>query len=185
PFWPREPAWLHSRVDPCRLCPRTHCFHCNLVVRIKLCLRARACSPNHKFSGGCVMTVERDPRTIPNLVTDLVEQLSTLVRTESQLLRTELKENVGRAGNGVMEIAAGAMLLLAALIVLLQALIAGLVKAGLEAGWAALIVGVIVAVIGAILVKRGTSNMSPSEIAPSRTAAQLRKDGQLAREQAP
>lgn len=84
-----------------------------------------------------------------------------------------------------MEIAAGAMLLLAALIVLLQALIAGLVEAGLRAGWAALIVGIIVAVIGAILVKRGTSNMSPSELTPSRTAAQLRKDGQLAREQTP
>lgn len=131
------------------------------------------------------MNDERDTRSIPSLLTDLIDQLSTLVRTEGQLLRSELKENAARAGNGVMEIAAGAMLLLAALIVLLQALIVGLTNAGLGAGWAALIVGVIVAVIGAILVKRGTSNMTPSEMAPTRTAAQLRKDGQLAKEQTP
>ena len=37
------------------------------------------------------MTDERDTRSIPNLVTDLVDQLSSLVRTEGQLLRSELK----------------------------------------------------------------------------------------------
>lgn len=44
------------------------------------------------------MSVDRDPKTIPSLVTDLVEQLSTLVRTEGQLLRSELKENASRRG---------------------------------------------------------------------------------------
>ena len=129
------------------------------------------------------MTDERDPRTIPNLVSDLVQQLSTLVRTEGKLLRSELNESAHRVGNGAMEVAAGALLLLAALIVLLQALIVALVNLGLGAGWASLLVGVVVAAIGAILIKRGTSNMSPSELAPTRTAEQLRKDADLAQEQ--
>ena len=38
-------------------------------------------------------------------------------------------------------------------------------------------------IIGAILVRRGMSNMSPSELAPDRTAAQLRQDMQVAKEQ--
>lgn len=130
------------------------------------------------------MTDERDTRSIPNLVTDLVDQLSSLVRTEGQLLRSELKEGASRAGSGMLEIAAGAMMLLAALIVLLQALILALANAGFGTGWSALVVGLVVAVIGGILVKRGTTNMSPSEIAPTRTAAQLQKDGKLVREQA-
>lgn len=130
------------------------------------------------------MTDERDTRSIPNLVTDLVDQLSSLVRTEGQLLRSELKEGASRAGSGMLEMAAGAMMLLAALIVLLQALILALANAGLGPGWSALIVGIVVAVIGGILVKRGTTNISPSEIAPTRTAAQLQKDGKLARDQA-
>ena len=84
----------------------------------------------------------------------------------------------------MLEIAAGAMMLLAALIVLLQALILTLANAGFGTGWSALIVGIVVAIIGGILVKRGTTNMSPSEIAPTRTAAQLQKDGKLVRDQA-
>jgi glycerol uptake facilitator-like aquaporin len=75
------------------------------------------------------------------------------------------------------------MLLLTALIVLLQALILALTNMGLGAGWAALFVGVIVAGIGALLVKRGSTNMSPASLAPTRTAEQLRKDAYLAQEQ--
>jgi hypothetical protein len=51
------------------------------------------------------------------------------------------------------------------------------------AGWASLLVGGVVAIVGAILVKRGTANMDPSELAPTRTADQLGKDAHLAKEQ--
>lgn len=129
------------------------------------------------------MTPDKDSRSIPSLFSDLIQQLSALVQTEGKLLRSELTQSAHKMGNGAMEVAAGALLLLAALIVLLQALIVALSNLGLDPAWAALLVGVVVAVIGAILVKRGTSNMSPSELAPTRTTEQLRKDAALAQEQ--
>lgn len=129
------------------------------------------------------MTPDKDNRSIPNLFSDLVQQLSALVQTEGRLLRSELSQSAHRVGNGAMEVAAGAMLLLAALIVLLQALIAAIVNMGLDPAWASLLIGIVVAVIGAVLVKRGTANMSPSEMAPNRTTDQLRKDAALAKEQ--
>lgn len=129
------------------------------------------------------MTPDKDSRSIPSLLSDLVQQLSSLVQTEGKLLRSELTESAHKVGNGAMEVAAGALLLLASLIVLLQALIVALTNLGLDPAWASLLVGVVVAVIGVVLVRRGTTNMSPSELAPTRTTDQLRKDAALAQEQ--
>ena len=56
------------------------------------------------------MRTDKDPRTIPTLVTDLVQQLTTLVRTEGRLLREELNESVHKVGSGAMVVAAGAMI---------------------------------------------------------------------------
>jgi hypothetical protein len=82
-----------------------------------------------------------------------------------------------------MEVAAGAICLLAALIVLLEAVVVGITRLGLDAGWAALIVGVVVAIIGAILVRRGTTNLSVSNLAPERTVDQVQQDIKVGREQ--
>jgi hypothetical protein len=49
--------------------------------------------------------------------------------------------------------------------------------------WAALLVGVILAVIGVAFLAKGKSDLSPRNLAPERTASQLRKDAQLVKEQ--
>ena len=72
----------------------------------------------------------------------------------------------------------------AALIVLLQALVIGLTEAGVPAGWSALIVGVVVAVIAYILIRKGTNDLKGSNLAPSRTVDSLRRDAQVVKEQA-
>jgi hypothetical protein len=129
------------------------------------------------------MSMEQDHRPLGTLVTDLVNQMAELVRTEARLLRAEMQEKMHKAGNGMMEIAAGAVLLLGALLVLLQALVVALANLGLGAGWASLLVGLIVAAIGYMLVRRGTTNMSPSELAPEKSMAQVRRDIDVAKEQ--
>ena len=80
-------------------------------------------------------------------------------------------------------IAGGAILAMAALIVLLQALVIGLTEVGIPAGWASLIVGVIVAVIAYVLIHKGTSDLKASHLAPSRTVDSLKRDAQVAKEQ--
>ena len=76
---------------------------------------------------------------------------------------------------------AGAICLLAALMVLLQAVVIGLTNAGLNPGWASLIVGVVVALVGIVLLKKGASDMS--NLTPERTANQVAKDANLVKEQ--
>lgn len=59
----------------------------------------------------------------------------------------------------------------------------GLTNLGLGSGWSALIVGGIVALIGAVLVMLGRKNVKPRMLPPERTAHQLWQDAELVKEQ--
>lgn len=125
-----------------------------------------------------------DQKPVGGLLTDLVNQMSALVRTEINLLKAEMRENIRSFGGAIVAVAIGAALLIAALLVLVQAVVTALVDAGMSAWLASLIVGVVLAVIGAILIKRGADKMSPSEMTPERTVRQMEKDVSLAKETA-
>jgi Putative Actinobacterial Holin-X, holin superfamily III len=126
-----------------------------------------------------------DDRSLKDLLVDLSNSITTLFRKEIQLVRAETSEKVTQIGVALGSIAGGAILALAALIVLLQALVIGIAEAGVPAGWASLIVGVIVAVIAYILIHKGTSDLKASNLAPSRTVDSLKRDAQVAKEQVP
>lgn len=129
------------------------------------------------------MTPERNERSFAELVSDLVQQLSTLVQTEGRLLRSELRESGERIGAGAVEILAGAGLLIAALVVLLQALVHALAQAGLGMVWSSALVGLVVALVGYLTLQRGRKNLTSDALAPRRSAEQLRKDAHLVKEQ--
>jgi hypothetical protein len=124
-----------------------------------------------------------DPRSVPQLLSDLVRELTTLFRKEGQLVRAELSEKVTQIELGAGSLAAGAICLLAALLVLLQALVIALANAGLGAGWSSLLVGVIMAVIGAVLINRGSAAMKLKNLTPERSAEQMKRDASLVKEQ--
>ena len=124
-----------------------------------------------------------DDRSLKDLFADLSSNITTLFRKEIQLVRAETSEKVTQAGVAMGSIAGGAILALAALIVLLQAVVIGLTHAGIPAGWASLIVGVVVAVIAYVLIHKGTSDLKASHLAPTRTVDSLKRDAQVAKEQ--
>jgi hypothetical protein len=117
-------------------------------------------------------------RSIGDLLGDLTGELTSLVKKESELVRAELGEKINRAAKALGDIAAGGLLLVAALLVLLQALVLALSKL-MDPTWAALLVGVSVAVLGALLVRMGMKAISLGGLAPSRTTRQLKKDAEL------
>jgi hypothetical protein len=125
-----------------------------------------------------------DDRSLKDLLADLTESVTTLFRQEIQLARAETSEKITQVGVALGAIAAGAILALAALIVLLQALVIGITEAGVPAGWAALIVGVVVAVIAYVLIHKGTSDLKASNLTPDRTVSSLKRDAQVVKEQA-
>ncbi len=120
----------------------------------------------------------RESRGLTDLIGQLGVDLAALVRKESELVRAELSEKLNAAGKAVADIAAGGLLLIAALLVLLQALVLALSKF-MDPIWAALIVGLAVAAVGALLVRAGMKAVSLSGMKPDRIARQLKKDAQL------
>jgi hypothetical protein len=123
-----------------------------------------------------------DSRSVPELLADLVRGVPELVRQEIQLLRSEMSDKITQVEIGLGSIVAGAILLFAALLVLLQAIVIALTEF-VGAGWASLIVGVVVAAVGAVLLKKGIDQMKVSSLMPDRTTNQLRQDVDLAKEQ--
>ena len=122
-------------------------------------------------------------RSMPELFTSVIGQISTLFRKEVQLARAEMGEKFGQMAGAIAPLAAGGGLLLGALIVLLFALVSLLVAFGIPTGWSELIVGVVAAIAGYALIRSGLSQLKTSNLMPSRTAEQLSRDAQVAKEQ--
>ena len=139
------------------------------------------------------MSQTSDPRSVPQLLSDLARELTTLFRKEGQLIRAELSEKVTQLQVGAGSAAAGAIILLVALNVLAGALVVAIARigadpvdpaiqdSGIGLGWASLIVGVLLAIIGAVLMKKGASNMS--NLTPERTVNQVSQDATMVKEQ--
>jgi len=124
-------------------------------------------------------------RSVPEIIGDLFSQLTTLVRKEAQLARSEVSENMTSLARGLGLIVGGAVLLIPALVILLQAGVAALTDAyGMASYFSALIVGGAVLVIGLILLSVGISRLKLENVMPSKTVYQLQQDASVAREKA-
>lgn len=121
---------------------------------------------------------DRHSESTTTLLSDALAHVSSLVRSEVDLARAEVDQNLKRAGTAIGLLVAALVVALTALNVLTAAIVAGLTDAGLDAGWAALIVGVVLAIIAFVLVQKGTNDLKLSSIAPSRTAENLKRDSQ-------
>jgi hypothetical protein len=120
-------------------------------------------------------------RPIPEIFTDLISQVTNLVRKEGQLARAEISEKAGRALSGMAMILLGSVLLIPAFVILLQAAIAGLVQNGMDPALAALIVGGAALIIGMVLGLVGWSWVKPSSLVPDKTIDQLKRDAEVPR----
>lgn len=121
-------------------------------------------------------------RSVPDLIGDLLQQTSSLVRKEVQLARAELNEKVTVMGAAAASIGVAAALLMAAVVIILQAIVALLVTFGLSTWVSGLIVGVVVAVIAYVLLRTGINRMKASSLTPDRTVNQVSRDATLAKE---
>lgn len=123
-----------------------------------------------------------DERGPASLLSDLVGQVTELFRKEIELLRAEIGEKINNTTAALGFILVGAVLALTALNVLAAALVRALESAGLDFGWAALIVGGLLLIVAFILAKKGMGNLKASELAPRRTARAVSRDAAMAKE---
>jgi hypothetical protein len=130
------------------------------------------------------MAVAGYNRSIPEILTDLIAQFTTLVRKEGQLARAEVSENVGRVAAGIGLVIGGAVLLIPALVILFQmAVIAIADLYGVAPFLSALIVGGAALVLGLLLLIVGLTRFRARQLVPDRTIGQLQHDAAMARAQ--
>jgi hypothetical protein len=119
----------------------------------------------------------RDGRSVVDLVKELRDEMTQLMRQEVALARVEISDKVSRASRNVAYLMVGGLILYAGLLIALVAaaagLYVGLVAAGLThytAGWLApLVIGLVVAAIGYVFVQKGLSTLKRESLVPGQT----------------
>ncbi|MFQ6551810.1 phage holin family protein [Aestuariibius insulae] len=117
-----------------------------------------------------------------SLVEDALRQVSGLVRSEVDLAKAEITQNLTRAVKGIVLIVVATVLAITALHVLAGALVAAFVQLGLTPGLAALAVAALFGGVAAVMIMMGVNALKLSSIAPTRTAKNLKRDANAVKE---
>jgi uncharacterized membrane protein YqjE len=128
------------------------------------------------------ISAQAEDASFGELVGRLSSDLSDLIRSEMELARIEVKEEVGKAGRAAGMLGSGGLLAYLALTMLAMAAAWGLAEV-VEPGWAFLIVGVIVAAAAAVLMVAGRNRLREVDPVPQETVETLKEDARWARAQ--
>ena len=117
-----------------------------------------------------------------SLAADALRISSDLVRKEVTLAKAELRQNLSRAGTGLGMIVAAAILGIVTLNVLTVALVAALAETDLGPIWSAVIVGVVLAILAYVLLRKGMADLKPENLMPTRTVENVQRDASAVKE---
>jgi F0F1-type ATP synthase assembly protein I len=121
-------------------------------------------------------------RSLGELFSEMTGDLSTLMRKEVELAKVEVKEEASRAGKAGGMLGGGAFAGYFALLFLSFAL-AWLLDEWMHTALAFLIVGLLYAVVAAVLVVRGRARLQSVNPVPQQTVETLKEDVQWAKAQ--
>ncbi len=130
-------------------------------------------------------TTTREERSLSSLVSDLTRETSELMRKEVELGKAEISGKITQIQHSMIALAVGAALILVGLFYVLDAVVYGLAELlppDLSPWLSALVVGVIVAIVGYVLLKKGQNDLEPENLAPTRTTQSLQRDKQMLEE---
>ena len=113
--------------------------------------------------------------SLGELLGQLANNSAALVRDEIALARQEMGEKVNSFRSGVVTVAMGAAVGLLAVLALTAAAVIGLAHL-MDAGYAALIVGGVLAIVGGIIVSTGLNRLKQTSLKPEKTIETLEED---------
>jgi len=122
------------------------------------------------------MSAPYDQRSVAELVGDVVNQFTKLIRNEMAIARAELSAKATEAAVGAGFLLGGALLLIPAIVLLLMALAAWLVELGLSSPVAYLMAGVIGLLISGALAYVGKTKLSLDRLKPKHTMREIERD---------
>ncbi len=129
------------------------------------------------------MQAGRDDRSLGELFAELAQETSTLVRQEVELARVELGQKAAQVGRDVASLVVGGAVVYAGFLAIMAAVIVALGEAGLPWWLSALLVGVVVAGVGAALVARARTALQQTDLTPRQTVETLKEDREWAKDQ--
>lgn len=115
--------------------------------------------------------------SIGQLIGDISDDLTQLFRQEVELAKVEIKQEAAKAGKAAGMLGGAGFAGYLAVVLLSFALVFGLANV-MDAGWAALIVAVIWAVIGGVLYAIGRKRLKTVDPVPRRTVDTIKEDAQ-------
>jgi len=117
----------------------------------------------------------KQDRSLGELLGDLTQDISKLVRQELSLARAEMADKAGNIGKQLGLLAIGGALAYSGVLAIVAALVIILANLGLPYWASALIVGVVVAAIGGLLVKKGLDAIRGQDLVPRQTLETLKE----------
>ena len=127
-----------------------------------------------------------DDRSIGDLIGELANETTTLVKQEVALAKKEIKEEVRVAGKNIGYTVAGGAVAYVGLIAIVIGLGWLLGELLADAEWLGLlIVGLIVAAVGYSLLKKGLEKLKRMDPAPDRTLRTLKEDKEWLKSETP
>ncbi len=124
----------------------------------------------------------RDDRSLGELFSELSQETTALIRQEVNLAKTEMSQKASRVGKDVGFLAAGGAVAYAGLLAIVAGVIA-LVGLVIPLWLSALLVGIVVAVVGYVLVRRALDALKREDFAPRETIETLKEDQRWAKDQ--
>jgi hypothetical protein len=131
----------------------------------------------------------REERSLGQLLRELTQELSTLLRQEVALAKTEMSEKAARTGANLGALAvggavvfAGALALLFAVVNALTTLLVRVVSPEVAVWLAPLLVGVVLAFVGIGMAKKALAALREEGITPQRTTQSLQENKEWLRE---
>ncbi len=122
----------------------------------------------------------RDDRSLGELFAELTQESAKLVRQEMTLAKAELSEKASRVGKDLGFLAAGGAVAYAGLLAILAAAII-LLNDVMPLWLSALLVGLVVALVGYFLLRKGLDALKREDLAPRQTMETLKEDQQWAK----
>lgn len=126
-----------------------------------------------RFNPGINSMIQRE--SFSELLGELANNSASLVRDEIELAKQEMREKVSVLRSGAVTIAIGGLVGFIALMALTAAAIAGLAHF-MDTGLAALLVGVVLALVGGGMAFTGLNRLKKTSLKPEQTIETLEED---------
>lgn len=126
--------------------------------------------------------IVKEEQSIGDLFSELANETSLLIRQEISLAQTEMTQKAVKVGKNVGFLAVGGAIGYIALMAIVAAIIIGLAYF-IPLWLSALLVGVVIAIVAAVLISSAIKNLKNADLAPQQTIETLKEDAQWLKKQ--